>query len=95
MASCMIEKREEFLLSAYGKDKTEAIAKAFQTLQKEAYANLKGQGLIIHMEPVDVELIKEYEQTTKEKVVGFFRPKPTMYYQVELKVIVNLKYIPL
>ncbi len=95
MASCMVETQEEFILDAYGKNKTEAISKAFQSIQKKAYAAYYGKGLIIHMEPVDVDMVKEYTQNTKEKIIGWFRPKPLMYYQVELKVTVKLKYIPL
>ena len=95
MASCLMEKQEDFILEAYGKDKTEAVGKAFKGLQSRAYASMNKTGLIIHMEPEDVEILSEYEQTAKEKVIGFFKPKPIMHYQVKLRVTVKIKYIPL
>ena len=95
MASCLIQVDRDFTLEGYGKDKTEAFNKAFSALQAQAYASLQGEGLLLHMEPLAVEILEEHRQTPAEKVVGFFRPKPIMHYQVKFCVTVRLKYIPI
>jgi len=95
MASSLIEEIRTYTLDAYGSNKTEAFGKAFAGLQSKVYASLNGKGLVIYMEPLDVEILSEHEQDTVEKIVGFFRPKPTMHYQVEFNVTVKLRYVPL
>lgn len=95
MASCLIETEEIFSLEAYGADKAEAFGKAFAALKNKAYASLSGKGLLIYMEPIGVEITKEHWQDTREKIVSFFKPKPTMHYQVELQVTVKMRYVPL
>lgn len=95
MASCLIEKEESFVLEAYGSNKTEAIGKAFSAMKNKAYASLNGVGLLVYMEPVDVEILKEHWQSKREKIVGFFKPKPTMHYRVALRITVKMRYVPL
>ena len=95
MSSCLIQIDRDFTLEGYGKNKAEAFNKAFSTLQAQAYASLQGSGLLLHMEPLAVEILEEHLQNTVEKVVGFFRPKPIMHYQVKFRVTVRLKYIPI
>lgn len=95
MASCLIETQKDFVLEAYGSNKTDAFGKAFGKLKNTAYQSLQNQGLILHMEPVDVEILEEHEQSMTEKIVGFFKPKPIMHYQVKFRVTVRIKYIPL
>lgn len=95
MASCLIEEVKTYKLEAYGKNKTEAFGRAFAGLQSKVYASLNGTGLLIYMEPLAVDILKEHEQDTVEKIVGFLKPKPTMHYQVEFEVTVKLRYIPL
>lgn len=94
MASCLIQEDRDFTLEGYGKDKVEAFNKAFSTLQNQAYASLQGK-LLLHMEPLAVEILEEHQQNTVEKMVGFFKPKPIMHYQVKFRVTVSLKYIPI
>lgn len=95
MASCLIEAEKEFSLEAYGTDKAEAFGKAFASLKNKAYASMSGKGLILYMEPTGVEITKEHWQDTREKIVSFFKPKPTMHYQVEMRVTVKIRYVPL
>ena len=95
MASCLIEEVKTYKLEAYGKNKTEAFGRAFAGLQSKVYASLNGTGLLIYMEPLAVDIRKEYEETTAEKILGFFKPKPTMHYQVEFDVTVKMRWLPL
>lgn len=91
--SQMIAENRTFILEAYGKDKAEAFGTAFAQLKKKAYKEV--EGLIIHMEPENVEVLEEYEQTTVEKIIGFFKPKQIQNYYVKFQVTVTMKYIPL
>jgi uncharacterized protein (TIGR03578 family) len=95
MSSSLIEEVRTYSLSGYGKDKADAFGKAFAGLQSKVYASLKDKGLIIYMEPLAVDIHKEYEETTAEKILGFFKPKPTMHYQVEFDVTVKMRWLPL
>lgn len=95
MASCLVEEERTFTLESYGKDKTEAFSKAFSDLKNKAYAALQGEALLLYMEPLEVEIISEHMQDTREKITSFFRPKPIMYYQVKFEVTVKLRYVPI
>lgn len=77
------------------RNKAEAFGKAFASLKNKAYASMSGKGLILYMEPTGVEITKEHWQDTREKIVSFFKPKPTMHYQVEMRVTVKIRYVPL
>ncbi|MEA5010254.1 MAG: DUF4312 family protein [Angelakisella sp.] len=89
--SCLKTETKEFILEAYGKNKKEAVAAVFTKLKKEVYSST--DGLIIHMEPEDVILLKEEEKTSVQKFLGFFAPKEIQDYHIQLKVIVRVKYI--
>jgi len=91
--SSMMTEDIEFILEAYGKDKQTAFAAAFGKLKKKAYARV--DGLIIHMEPKEVNVLEENEKTKTEKLVGYFKPRQIQDYYVKLQVIVVMKYIPL
>ena len=91
--STMVTEDVEFILEAYGKDKRNAFASAFGMLKKKAYARV--DGLIIHMEAKEVNVLEENEKTKAEKLVGYFRPRQIQDYYVKLQVIVTMKYIPL
>ncbi len=95
MSSSLVEEVRTYTLSGYGKNKTEAFGKAFAGLQSKVYASLQNKGLVIYMEPLAVDIRKEYEETTAEKILGFFKPKPTMHYQVEFDVTVKMRWLPL
>lgn len=83
---------KEFELESYGKDRTEAFGKIFSNLKKQAYASVNG-GLVVQMEPLDVILVKEEEQSTLEKAVGFFRPRQLENYYVKVVIKVEMKWI--
>jgi len=89
----MVTEDIEFILEAYGKDKRTAFASAFGMLKKKAYARV--DGLIIHMEPKEVNVLEENEKTKAEKLFGYFRPRQIQDYYVKFQVIVIMKYIPL
>lgn len=91
--SVMIIEKKSIILEAYGKDKKNTYASAFGQLKKKVYADV--DGLIIHMEPDQVIVLKEEEKTKAQKVVGYFKPKQIQDYYVKLEVIVTMKYIPL
>ena len=95
MSSSLVEEVRTFTLSGYGRDKAEAYGKGFAGLQSQVYASLKDKGLIIYMEPLAVDVRREYEETTAEKILGFFKPKPTMHFQVEFDVTVKMRWLPL
>lgn len=91
--STMLKESREFILEAYGKNKAEAFGKAFGQLQKKVYKEV--QGLVIHMEPEELEVLEEREQTRVEKLIGFFRPRQIEHYYVKFQITVQLKYIPM
>ena len=91
--SSLVCKEIDFTLESYGKSKTEALGDIFAMLKKRAYKEV--EGLIIHMEPKDVYILEEKEQTRTQKLVGFFKPKQIQNYYVKVLVTVTVKYVPL
>lgn len=89
--SCLKTATKEFVLEAYGKKREDAVGAVFSKLKKEVYGSV--DGLLIHMEPQDVFLLKEEEKTRAQKFLGFFAPKEIQDYYIKLRVIVTVKYI--
>jgi len=86
-------KEQEIVLEAYGKDKTDALGKIFGSLKKQVYKET--EGLIIHMEPLDVFILEESEKKAVDKAIGLIKPKQIQNYYAKVKIIICLKYIPL
>lgn len=78
-------------LEAYGNDRKEAYGNAFASLKKKAYSAV--EGLIIHMEPEDVIVLEEVEQTGAQKVAAYFKPRKMQHFYIKIQVMVSIKYI--
>ena len=89
--SCLRTEEREFTLEAYGKNREEAAGAVFAKLKKEVYAAVKG--LILHMEPKEVYLLKEEEKTQVQKLLGFFAPREIQNHYLKLRIIVTVKYM--
>lgn len=90
--SCLVTVTKEFEIEAVGKNKKEAYGTAFAKLKKLAYASV--DGLLLHMEPEDVILLKEVEKTKTEKFLGYFAPKEIQNYTIRIIVVTKIKYVP-
>lgn len=88
---CLKTEQREFVLEAYGKNRQEAAGTIFARLKKEVYAAV--DGLILHMEPREVYLVKEEEKTEIQKLLGFFAPREIQNYYLKLRIVVTVKYI--
>lgn len=91
--SCLVCTEREIVLEAYGKEKADALGSIFGSLKKQIYKET--DGLIIHMEPIDVFIINEEEKTGAQKVIGLMKPKANQSYYVKVRILISLKYIPL
>lgn len=82
---------KEIVIKANGKTKNDALTKAVTILRKQVYGEI--DGLIMHMEPLEIYILKEEKKTSIEKFLFFFMPKEKIEYLMEFKMKVRIGYV--
>jgi len=90
--NCLQEKTAEILLAASGANRKEALGNAFGKFKKEAYKQLD-EALILHMEPIEVDILEEKVTETTEKFLFIFMPKVKTQVQLKVRILTRLKFI--
>lgn len=75
-------------VSGSGKTKEEAFAKAMSMVQKKL--SQQEQGILIRIEPLEVDLVEGREVTGTERFLFFFFKREISTFTVKLNVKVNL-----
>jgi len=74
-----------------GHSKEDALARALGQIQKNVSSELKG--MIIRIEPLDVEIVEAVEQEFTERFMFFFFPRKRTLYYIKADVKVQLAII--
>jgi uncharacterized protein (TIGR03578 family) len=82
---------KDIVIEATGKSMEEAYGDVFRTLRKKVYSEIKG--LILHMEPTAVYVLKEEIKEYTEKFLFIFMPRQKKDYKLTVKVTVDIRYI--
>lgn len=89
--NCMKEVETNLILESSGASRERAYANIFSDLRKKIYD--KVDGLIIHMEPLEVYELETKRETRTEKFLGLFMPREKEDFYVKVEVVVRVKYI--
>jgi uncharacterized protein (TIGR03578 family) len=90
---CMETSKRDIVIQASGNSKTEAFNNIFTILRRQIYKEV--DGLIIHMEPMDVFILDESVKKYTERFLWLFMPREKAEYTIKVKIIVLIKYIKL
>ena len=89
--SVMFQKEIDITLSSKGKSKADAMGKIFSILRKEVYNHVNG--IVIHMEPIDVFIEEFKSKKIKEKFMFIFMPREKEDVKVRATIRINVKYV--
>ncbi|WP_102399871.1 DUF4312 family protein [Haloimpatiens massiliensis] len=89
--SVMLEKQIDITLEAQGKSKADAMGKIFAMLRKKVYQYV--DGIVIHMEPVDVFIEDVEIKKIKERFMFIFMPREKEEVKVKATIRINVKYV--
>lgn len=87
----MFQKEIDITLSSQGNSKADAMGKIFAMLRKEVYNYVNG--IVIHMEPVDVFIEEFKSKKIKEKFMFIFMPREKEEVKVKATIRINVKYV--
>ena len=91
MNEIMYHEEKDYTIKAMGKNEEEVIGKIFTVLKKTVTSDI--EGIVIKLEPVNVyELSKKTEEYT-ETFLLFFMPRKKQEIEIELKIVVSVKYV--
>lgn len=90
---CMETSQKDIVIQASGNSKTEAFNNIFTILRRQIYKEV--DGLIIHMEPMNVFILDESVKKYTERFLWLFMPREKAEYTIKAKIIVLIKYIKL
>ena len=91
MNEIMYHEEKDYTIKAKGKNEEEVIGKIFTVLKKTVTLDI--DGIVIKLEPVNVyEVSREIEEYT-ETFLWFFMPRKKQMVEIELKIIVSIKYV--
>ena len=91
MNEIMYHEEKDYTIKAMGKNEEEVIGKIFTVLKKTVTLDI--DGIIIKLEPVNVyEVSKKTEEYT-ETFLWFFMPRKKQEIEIELKIVVSVKYV--
>ena len=91
MNEIMYHEEKDYTIKAKGKNEEEVIGKIFTILKKTVTSDI--EGIVIKLEPVNVyELSKKTEEYT-ETFLLFFIKKKKQEIEIELKIVVSVKYV--
>lgn len=85
--------QKDIVIQASGNSKTEAFNNIFTILRRQIYKEV--DGLIIHMEPMNVFILDESVKKYTERFLWLFMPREKAEYTIKAKIIVLIKYIKL
>ncbi len=87
----MITTQKEFVFEQTARSKEEFFGNIFATLRKESYKQVPG--VILQMEPLEVYILEEKEESYTEKFLWAFMPREKVKYTAKVKLVVLIKYI--
>ena len=91
MNEIMYHEEKDYTIKAKGKNEEEVIGKIFTILKKTVTSD--SEGIVIKLEPVNVyEISKKTEEYT-ETFLWFFMPRKKQEIEIELKIVVSVKYV--
>ena len=87
----LIKEKREFILIGKGKNQREAYDKIFSQFKGEIYSQV--QGVLIQMEPEEVQVLSIDVKNYTEKFLFLFLPREKQEVTIKVKLIVTVKYI--
>ena len=91
MIEIMYHEEKDYTIKAKVKNEEEVIGKIFTILKKTVTSDI--EGIVIKLEPVNVyEISKKIEEYT-ETFLWFFMPRKKQEIEIELKIVVSVKYV--
>ena len=91
MNEIMYHEEKAYTIKAKGKNEEEVIGKIFTVLKKTVTLDI--DGIVIKLETVNVyEVSREIEEYT-ETFLWFFMPRKKQTVEIELKIVVSIKYV--
>ena len=91
MNEIMYHEEKDYTIKAKRKNEEEVIGKIFTILKKTVTSDI--EGIVIKLEPVNVyEISKKTEEYT-ETFLWFFMPRKKQEIEIELKIVVSVKYV--
>ena len=91
MNEIMYHEEKDYTIKAKGKNEEEVIGKIFTVLKKTVTLDI--DGIVIKLEPVNVyEVSRKIEEYT-ETFLWFFMPRKKQTVEIELKIVVSIKYV--
>lgn len=94
MKEIMKQTEKDYLISARGKTEEEAVGKIFTILKKTVTSDISDmKGIVIKIEPVNVYEVKKNINEYTETFLWFFMPRKKQEIDLELKIVVNVKYV--
>lgn len=90
--NCMKEVEKNLIIESEGDSKEKVYGNIFSILRKKVYDEV--DGLIIHMEPLEVYELDVKELTRNEKFLGLFMHREKVKFNIKVEIVVKIKYIP-
>lgn len=88
---CMKEVEKSLIIESQGNSMEIVYGNIFSILRKRVYDEV--DGLIIHMEPLNVYELEVNKESYIEKFLGLFMPREKVNYKVKAEIVVKIKYI--
>ena len=91
MSGIMYHEEKEYTIKAKGRSKEEVIGKIFTILKKTVTSDI--DGIVIKLEPVNVYEVSQKVEEYTETFLWFFMPRTKQEIEIELKIVVSVKYV--
>ncbi|MCP1226389.1 DUF4312 family protein [Sebaldella sp. S0638] len=91
MNEIMYHEEKHYTIKAKGKNEEEVIGKIFTILKKTVTSDI--EGIVIKLEPVNVYEISKTVDEYTETFLWFFMPRKKQEIEIELKIVVSVKYV--
>ena len=91
MNGIMYHEEKDYTIKAKGKSEEEVIGKIFTILKKTVTSDI--EGIVIKLEPVNVYEVNKKTEEFTETFLWFFMPRKKQMVEIELKIVVSVKYV--
>ena len=91
MNEIMYHEEKNYTIKAKGRNKEEVIGKIFTILKKNVTSDI--DGIVIKLEPVNVYEVNKKTEEYTETFLWFFMPRKKQEIEIELKIVVSVKYV--
>ena len=91
MKEIMYQVEKDYLIKANGRSEEEVVGKIFTNLKKTVTSDI--DGIVIKLEPVNVYEVMRNTREYTETFLWFFMPRQKKEIELELKIVVSVKYV--